>query len=48
MDLQEASGGDPRERRRLALAELVALAKERGGSAFEPSPEALIREDSER
>ena len=43
MDLQEACGGDPRERRRQA-----ALAAERDGAAFEPSPEALIREDRER
>ena len=48
MDLQEACGGDPRERRRQALAELAALAAERGCNAFEPSPEALIREDRER
>ena len=48
MDLQEACGGNPRERRRQALAELAALAAERGCNAFEPSPEALIREDRER
>jgi plasmid stability protein len=48
MDLKEACGGDPRERRRQALAELAALAAERDGAAFEPSPEALIREDRER
>jgi len=48
MDLQEACGGDPRERRRQALAELAALAAERGGAAFEPPPEALILEDRER
>jgi len=48
MDLQEACGGDPRERRRQALADLAALAAERDSAAFEPSPEALIREDRER
>ena len=48
MDLQEACGGDSRERRRQALADLAALASERGGAEFEPSPEALIREDRER
>ena len=48
MDLQEDCGGDPRERRRQALAELAALAAERGGAAFEPPPEALILEDGER
>ena len=47
MDLQEVCGGDSHERRRQALAELAALKKERGGAAFEPSPEALIREDRE-
>ncbi len=29
-DLQQACGGDPRERRRQALADLQALAQERG------------------
>jgi plasmid stability protein len=48
VDLQKACGGDPRERRRQALAELAALAEERGGASFEPSPEALIRKDRER
>ena len=47
MELQETCGDDPRERRRQALAELAALAAERGGVAFEPSPEALIRENRE-
>ena len=31
-----------------SLVELAALAEERGGTAFEPSPEALIREDRQR
>ena len=48
IDLPEACGGDPRERRRQVLVELAAWAEERGGTAFEPPQEALIREDSER
>ena len=48
MDLQEACGGDPREWRRQACVELPALAKERGGTAFEPFLEALIRQGRER
>ena len=45
IDLEEACGGDSRERRRQALADLQELAKEQAGRCFEPSPEALIRQD---
>ena len=44
-DLQQACGGDPRERRRQALTELQVLAEQAGGRPFEPSPEDLIRQD---
>lgn len=47
-DLQQACGGDPRERRRQALLELAAMAEEAGNPRFAPSPEELIREDRER
>ncbi len=47
-DLQQACGGDPRERRRQALTELQVLAKQAGGRPFEPSPEDLIRQDRSR
>jgi plasmid stability protein len=47
-DLQEACGGDPRERRRQALADLQALAEDQGRRAFDPSPEELIRQDRSR
>ena len=47
-DLQQACGGDPRERRRQALADLQALAIEAGNPFFYPSPEELIRQDRER
>jgi plasmid stability protein len=47
-DLQQACGGDPRERRRQALIELAALAQEEGTQSFDPSPEELIRQDRER
>ena len=47
-DLQQACGGDPRERRRQALMELAALAEEAGCQRFDPSPEDLIRQDRER
>lgn len=47
-DLQHACGGDARQRRRQALADLQALALEAGNPVFEPSPEALIRQDRER
>jgi plasmid stability protein len=43
-DLQQACGGDPRERRRQALADLQALAEEQGRRPFDPSPEEWIRE----
>jgi hypothetical protein len=45
IDLQAARSGDSRERRRRALADLQELAKEQAGRCFEPSPEALIRQD---
>lgn len=47
-DLQQACGGDPRERRRQALMELAALAEAAGHQRFDPSPEDLIREDRDR
>ena len=48
MDLEWACGGDLRGQLRLAIAELPAFGAERGGAAFEPSPEVLIRKDRER
>jgi plasmid stability protein len=47
-DLQQACGGDPRERRRQALKELELMSCERGGVEFTPSPEELIRLDRSR
>ena len=47
-DLQQACGGDPRERRRQALADLQGLADERGRQCFDPAPEELIRQDRSR
>jgi plasmid stability protein len=47
-DLQQACGGDLRERRRQALTELAALAREEETQPFAPSPGALIRQDRER
>ncbi|EDY38289.1 hypothetical protein CPCC7001_1168 [Cyanobium sp. PCC 7001] len=47
-DLQQACGGDPRERRRQALADLEALAVEQAGQPFDPPPEDLIRQDRSR
>ena len=47
-DLQQACGGDPRERRRQALADLQALAEDQGRRAFDPSPEELISQDRSR
>ena len=41
-DLQQACGGDPRERRRQALADLQGLADKRGGQHFDPAPEELV------
>ena len=46
--LQQACGGDPRERRRQALMELAVLAQEEGIQPFDPSPEDLIRQDRGR
>lgn len=48
IDLQAACGGDPRQRRRQALADLQALAAEQGVGGFDPSPEELIRQDRSR
>ena len=42
-DLQLACGGDPRERRRKAIADLHALASQKGVLEFDPYPEDLIR-----
>ena len=47
-DLQQACGGDPRERRRQALADLQGLADERGRQCFDPAPEELIRQERSR
>ncbi len=47
-DLQQVCGGDPRERRRQALADLQALARQENLVPFDPSPEELIREDRSR
>lgn len=47
-DLQHACGGDPRERRRLALEQLKAMAEQRLAPHFDPSPEDLIRQDRSR
>jgi plasmid stability protein len=47
-DLQQACGGDPRERRRQALADLQALAEEQGRRPFDPCPEEWIRQDRSR
>lgn len=47
-DLQQACGGDPRERRRQALADLQALAVKDNLRPFDPSPEELIRQDRSR
>ena len=47
-DLQQACGGDARERRRQALFALQAMAAEQGVRPFDPSPEALIRHDRSR
>jgi hypothetical protein len=43
-----SDGGDGRERRRQALADLQALALAAGTPVFDPSPEELIREDRAR
>ena len=43
-----ACGGDGRERRRQALADLQALALATGTPVFNPSPEELIRQDRAR
>lgn len=48
VDLQQACGGDPRERRRQALEALKALAEQQPTHLFEPSPEELIRQDRAR
>jgi len=47
-DLQQACGGDGRERRRQAIVDLQALALAAGTPVFDPSPEELIREDRAR
>lgn len=46
-DLQLACG-DPRERRRQALADLQAFASQQGVQKFDPFPEDLIRLDRSR
>jgi CDP-glucose 4,6-dehydratase len=45
---RQACGGDGRERRRQALADLQALALAAGTPVCDPSPEELIREDHAR
>jgi plasmid stability protein len=47
-DLQQACGGDGRECRRQALADLQALAIAAGTPVFDPNPEELIRQDRAR
>ncbi len=47
-DLQQVCGGDPRERRRQALADLQAWARQENLVPFDPSPEELIRQDRSR
>jgi len=47
-DLQQACGGNPRERRRQALADLQAWATLEKLAPFDPSPEDLIRQDRDR
>jgi len=47
-DLQRVCGGDSRERRRQALADLQSLAKRNLTQRFDPAPEALIRMDRDR
>jgi plasmid stability protein len=48
VDLQQVAGGDPRERRRQALAALQAMAENRPAKSFQLSPEELIRQDRSR
>ena len=48
VDLQQACGGDPRERRLQALNALQALAEQQPLRRFDPSPEELIRQDRDR
>ena len=45
---EQACGGDDRERRRQALADLQVLALAACTPVFDPSPEELIREDRAR
>ncbi len=47
-DLEQASGGNPRERRLAALERLEALAAAGCGRPFQPTPEQLIRVDRDR
>ena len=47
-DLQQACGGDHRERRRQAVADLQALARQENLAPFDPTPEELIRQDRSR
>ena len=47
-DLQQACGGDPRERRRQAVAGLQALTRQENLGPFDPPPEELIRQDRSR
>ena len=48
VDLQQACGGDPRERRQHALNALQAMAQQLPPRPFDPSPEELIRQDRDR
>lgn len=48
LDLQQACGGDSRERRADALDALQQLAHQEGGLHFDPSPEELIRQERNR
>jgi len=47
-DLEAIAGGDPRQRRRLALERIAERWQQRQALAWEESPESLIRSDRER
>lgn len=48
VDLQKVAGGDPRDRRRQALAALQSMAENRPAQSFQLSAEELIRQDRSR
>jgi plasmid stability protein len=47
-DLESIAGGDPRQRRRLALERIAERWQQRQALPWEESPESLIRSDRER